>query len=143
MAEPKTKPTKVSVSRFIAAVPNETRRKDAKALLKLFASATGWKPRMWGPTIVGYGVFKYTYESGHSGESCVCGFSPRTANLVIYSGALAKDKRESLLKKLGKHKTKGGCLYINKLADVDEKALAQIIKAGVANMKKAWPVSAS
>jgi hypothetical protein len=143
MAEPKTKPTKVSVSRFIAAVPHETRRKDAKALLKLFASATGWKPKMWGPTIVGYGSYKYTYDSGHSGECCVCGFSPRTANLVIYSGAMAKHKRESLLNKLGKFKTKGGCLYINKLADVDEKVLAQIIKAGVANMKDAWPVSAS
>jgi Domain of unknown function (DU1801) len=141
MSELKTKPTKVSVKSFIAAVPNETRRKDAESLLKLFAKVTGWKPKMWGPTIVGFGSYKYTYDSGHSGESCVCGFSPRTANLVIYSGAMAKDHRESLLNKLGKYKTKGGCIYINKLADIDEKVLARLIESGVANMKKLWPVS--
>ena len=142
MAELKTKITKVSVKSFIAAVPNEIRREDAQALLKLFEKVTGWKPKMWGPTIVGFGSYAYTYESGHSGESCVCGFSPRAANLVIYSGSIPEKTRSSLLKKLGKHKSStGGCLYINKLADVDEKVLGEIIKQGVATMKKAWPVS--
>lgn len=144
MAEPKTIPTKVSVKSFIAAVPNETRRKDAQALLKLFEKVTGWKPKMWGPTIVGFGSYKYTYESGHSGESCVCGFSPRKANLVIYSGPMPDKTRSALLTKLGKYKSStGGCLYINKLADVDENVLADLLERGVANMKKTWPVSPS
>jgi hypothetical protein len=109
----------------------------------LFEKAAGWNPKMWRPTIIGYGTYKYPYANGHSGESCVCGFSPRTGSLVIYSGAMTKEKRESLLQKLGRYQTKGGRLYINKLADVDEKVLSQVIKAGVANMKKAWPVAAS
>ena len=88
MAETKTKPTKVSVKDFIAKVPNETRRKDAQVLLKLFEKVTGWKAQMWGPTIVGFGKYTYTYDSGHSGDSCVLGFSPRGSNLVIYSGAI-------------------------------------------------------
>lgn len=142
MAEAKTMPTKASVKRFIADVPNETRRKDAAALLKLFEEVTGWKAQMWGSTIVGFGRYEYAYESGHSGESLVCGFSPRKANLVIYAGPSDKRRREALLKKLGKHKG-AGCVYINKLADVDENVLAELIKEGVADMKKAWPITAS
>jgi hypothetical protein len=139
--EIKTKPTQVSVKRFIAAVENDTRREDAKVLLKLFEKATGWKARMWGPTIVGCGVYHYTYESGHSGTSPAVGFSPRKANLVIY--VFDFPGKEDLLKKLGKHK--GGleqCLYINKLADVDSAILEKIIKAGVVGVKKRWPVTA-
>lgn len=142
MAETKTKPTKVSVSGFIAAVTNETRRADAKALVKLFGTVTGWKPKMWGPTIIGFGAYHYTYESGHSGSICAAGFSPRGANLVLYiSDFPAKAK---LLKQLGKHK--GGlkqCLYINKLADVDLAVLAKILKGGVAQTKKTWKVTAT
>lgn len=143
MAEQKTKPTKVSVKQFIADVPNETRRTDAEALLKLFERVTGWKPRMWGPTIVGFGRYQYTYESGHSGDSCVCGFSPRKGNLVIYPGCIDAPRRAALLKKLGKHKANVSCLYINKLADIDPKVLAEIIEQGVKGMKKTWTVTAS
>lgn len=74
-----TKPTKVNVRSFIAAVENETRRKDARALLKIFEEATGWKAKMWGPTVVGFGVYRYTYDTGYSGSSCVVGFSRRKA----------------------------------------------------------------
>jgi hypothetical protein len=141
MAETKTKPTKISVKDFIAAVPIETRREDAKALMKVFEKATGWKAQMWGPTIVGFGAYHYTYDSGHSGSICVVGFSPRKANLAIYvSGFPGK---ADLLKKLGKHK--GGlkqCMYINKLADVDVAVLEKILKGGVAETKKTWPVTA-
>jgi hypothetical protein len=84
MAETKTKPTKVSVRKFIAAVENDTRRDDAKTLLKIFGEATGWKSQMLGPTIVGFGLYHYKYDSGHSGAACVVGFSPRKSNLVIY-----------------------------------------------------------
>ena len=142
MAETKTKATKVSVSEFIAAVKNDTRREDAKTLLKLFAKATGWKPQMWGPTIVGFGAYHYTYDSGHSGSTCVVGFSPRSANMAVYVADFPG--KADLLRKLGKHK--GGlkkCLYISKLADVDAAVLGKILKAGVAETKKTWPVTAS
>ena len=142
MAETKTKPTKASVRDFIAAVENDTRRADANALLKLFAKVTGWKPQMWGPTIVGFGAYHYKYESGHSGSTCVVGFSPRKSNLVIY--VFDSPGKAELLQKLGKHK--GGlkqCLYINKLADVDVAVLSKILEAGVAETKKAWPATAA
>src|SRR5205085_788257 len=101
-----------------------------------------WKARMWGQTIVGCGAYHYTYESGHSGSSCVVGFSPRSGNLVIY--VFGFPGKAELLEKLGKHK--GGlksCLHINKLADVDVAVLEKILKAGVVATKKTWPVTAS
>jgi hypothetical protein len=147
MAETKTKTTKVSVKDFIAKVKNETRRKDAVTLLKVFAKATGWKAQMWGPSIVGFGRYRYTYDTGRTGEICVVGFSPRTANLVIYQLPDTSGKTAELLAKLGKHK--GGlesCLYINRLADVDLDVLEELIKLGVSTLKKtaaekSWPIS--
>ncbi|HEV7692990.1 MAG TPA: DUF1801 domain-containing protein [Hyphomonadaceae bacterium] len=149
MAEIKTKATKVGVKDFIAKVPNETRRKDAETLLKLFRKVTGWKAQMWGPTIVGFGKYDYTYDSGHSGSICVVGFSPRASSLSIYSGIYAgKPEAEPHLKGLGKYKTGKGCLYINKLEDVDMKVFEKLITSGVANMKKeakakGWTISAT
>jgi hypothetical protein len=137
----KTAPTQFSVSSFIAAVQNDTRRKDAKVLLKLFKEATGWTPRMWGPTIIGFGAYHYTYESGRSGSICAVGFSPRKAHHVIYVADFPG--KEALLDQLGKHK--GGlkqCLYINNLADVDVDTLRKILKGGLAQLKKTWPVTA-
>jgi hypothetical protein len=147
MAEIKTKATKVSVKDFIAKVPNETRRKDAQTLLKLFEKVTGWKAQMWGPTIVGFGTYTYTYDTGHTGTVCVVGFSPRAASLSIYGGMYAGEPEAApFLKGLGKYKTGKGCLYINKLDDVDLDTLEKLIKAGVANMKKVakakgWPLA--
>jgi hypothetical protein len=130
----------LTVTKFIAAVKNDTRRQDAKTLLKLFERATGWKARMWGPTIVGCGVYHYTYDSGRSGTSCVVGFSPRAGNLVIY--VFGFPGKADLLKKLGKHKGGlQGCLHINKLADVDLAILEQILKAGVVATKQTWRVT--
>ena len=142
MAETKTKPTKVSVDKFIAGVENDTRRADAKTLLKVFKESTGWKAQMLGPTIVGFGLYHYKYDTGHSGAACVVGFSPRKAHLVIYAFDFAG--KAELLQKLGKHK--GGlkqCLYINKLADVDLDVLRTIVKAGVVQAKNTWPVTPS
>ena len=140
MTKTKTKPTKVSVRDFIAAVENDTRREDARTLLKVLEHVTGWKARMWGPTIVGFGAYHYTYDTGHSGSSCVVGFSPRTANLVVY--VFGFPGKADLLQKLGKHKGGlDGCLYINKIADVDLAVLEQIVKAGVAQTEKVWPVT--
>lgn len=121
MAEPKTQKTKASVAAFLAAVDDETRRKDAKAVDKMFREITGEKPAMWGPSIVGYGE----YESA-TGKWPRAGFSPRKANLVLYVLADFKE-RDVLLKRLGKHKTGKACLYINKLADVDESVLRALI----------------
>ena len=138
----KTNATKVSVKRFISDVENETRREDAKVLLALFEKTTGWKAKMWGPTIVGFGAYHYTYETGHSGSSCVVGFSPRKANLVFY--VFGFPRKADLLQKLGKHKGGlKGCLHINKLADVDLVILEQILLAGVLATKKTWPVTPS
>ena len=141
MAETKTKPTKTSVRGFIAAIENDARREDAILLLKLFEKITGWKAQMWGPTIIGFGAYHYTYDTGHSGSICVVGFSPRKANLVIYVDDFPG--KAGLLKKLGKHR--GGlkqCLYINRLADVDVAVLEKVVRTGVTETKKAWPVTA-
>ena len=138
----KTKPTKASVGNFIAALANDTRRTDARTLVKLFGEVTGWKAQMLGPSIVGFGLYHYKYATGHSGATCVVGFSPRTANLVIY--VFDFEGKAELLQKLGKHK--GGleqCLYINKLADVDLAVLTKILKGGVAEARRTWPVTAS
>lgn len=142
----KTAQTQVSVADYVAGVDNETRRKDAEALVKLFVKVTGWKPRMWGPSIIGFGSYTYTYDSGHSGDMCVTGFSPRSAALSIYGG-LYPDQPEAkaILKTLGKHKASKACVYINKLEDVDIAVLETFLRAGVANMKtmtkeKGWPM---
>lgn len=138
----KTKVTAVSVSGFIAAVENETRRSDATALVKLFGRLTGWKAKMWGPSIIGFGAYHYTYESGHSGSICALGFSPRKASLVIYVADFPG--KETLLKQLGKHKGGiGQCLYVNKLDDIQLPVLEKILKGGLAELKKQWPVTAS
>lgn len=118
---PKTTKTNASVAGFIAAVEDETRRKDAKAVDKMFREITGEKPAMWGPTIIGYGEYQ-----SPTGPWPRAGFSPRKANQVLYVLASFKEC-DALLKRLGKHKTGTSCLYINKLADVDEKVLRDLI----------------
>jgi Domain of unknown function (DU1801) len=133
MPEPKTKPTAESVTDFLNKIPEEDRRKDSFALLELMRKASGAEPTMWGTSIVGFGVYKYKYESGHSGEAAVVGFSPRKTALTLYLGCEAED-REALFAKLGKHKTGKGCLYIKKLSDVDPSVLKQLIAATVKAM---------
>ena len=124
--ELKTKATAVSAETFLAGVPNETRRADGQAVCALMAKVTGEAAAMWGPSIVGFGRYSYTYASGHSGEMCRIGFSPRSTSLVLYGVASAKGQAP-LLARLGKHKLGKGCLYINRLADVDEAVLGELI----------------
>jgi hypothetical protein len=131
MADNKTKPTKLSVAAFIDALTDATKRADAKALVKLMQSATGEKPKMWGPSIIGFGSYHYTYESGREGDMPLAGFSPRKAAIVVY-GMLGLSESEALLAKLGKHTTGGGCLYIKKLADVDQKVLEALVVKSIA-----------
>ncbi len=131
MAEPKTQRTKASVAAFIAAVEDDTRRKDAKAVDKLMREITGEKPAMWGPSIIGYGEY-----DGPTGTWPRLGFSPRKANLVLY--VMDGYEKEPLMKKLGKHKTGRSCLYINKLDDVDAAVLREIVAKGWKAMAKKY-----
>jgi hypothetical protein len=130
MAENKTKQTNLSVAAFIDAITDETKRADAKALIKLMQSATGEKPKMWGPSIIGFGSYHYVYESGREGDMPLTGFSPRKAATVLYGLSAASDFA-SLLAKLGKHTTGKGCVYIKKLADVDGKVLETLVSKSV------------
>jgi hypothetical protein len=134
MADNKTKPTKVSVAAFIDALTDQTSRADAKALVKLMQSATGEKPKMWGPSIIGFGSYHYTYETGREGDMPLAGFSPRKAAIVLY-GMMRSGEAEALLGKLGKHTTGKGCLYIKRLADVDRKVLETLVARSVSTLR--------
>ncbi len=131
MAESKTKPTQLSVAAFLNAVTDPAQRADAKALVKLMESASGEKPEMWGPSIIGFGRHHYRYESGREGDMPLIGFSPRKAATVLYGLAGASDSK-ALLPQLGKHTTGKGCLYIKKLADVDREVLQAMLTKSVA-----------
>ncbi len=133
MAENKTIPTEIEPVEFIAAVEHPTRRADAEVLLEMMRRVTGFEPKMWGPTIIGFGRYHYRYESGREGDFLITGFSPRKANLSIYVMPGYDDYSEELAR-LGKHKMGKSCLYINKLADVDVAVVEEIVAAGVAKM---------
>lgn len=132
MADNKTKPTKISVAEFIDSLTDTGRRADAKALVKLMQKAAGEKPKMWGPSIIGFGSYHYTYDSGREGDMPVIAFSPRKAATVLYGLSAS----ESLLPKLGKHTRGKGCVYIKKLADVDQKVLETMAAKAVAGRAK-------
>jgi hypothetical protein len=138
MAEIKTKVTKASVLDFIRSVPDEQKRKDALVLLDMFKTITGEKPKMWGPSIIGFGSYHYQSEkSSQQGDWPLTAFSPRKQNLTLYIMLGFADYSDTL-KKLGKHKTSVGCLYINKLSDVDLLVLKQLIKKSFLAMKKKY-----
>ena len=126
MAETKTKPTQASVDDFIAAVEKPVRRADAQAVRDMMERVTGEAATMWGPTIIGFGLYHYRYASGHEGDMCRVGFSPRSANLVLYVGGFPE--YDALLGKLGKFKRSKACLYLNRLADVDLGVLEEITR---------------
>jgi len=134
MAENKTKPTTVSVTAFIDAIADETRRADANAIVRLMRHATGEKPKMWGPSIVGFGSYRYTHDSGRSGEMPVACFSPRKAATVLYQ-MTGFAESAALLARLGKHTASGSCLHIKKLADVDQTVLEELISKSVAAIR--------
>ena len=139
MAENKTQPTTQSVPDFLASIEHPTRRADALTLDRLFQDITGFTPVMWGPTIVGYGRYSYTYKSGHSGTALATGFSPRKAALSIYIMPGYADFGP-ILDRLGKYKKGKSCLYVNKLADIDTDVLAELIRAGLRDLATRWPV---
>jgi hypothetical protein len=136
MSELKTTMNEASVPDFIHAVPDETKRKDSLTLLELFTKITGETPKMWGTSIIGFGQYHYKSErSKQEGDWPLTGFSPRKQNLTLYIMP-GFDDYADLLKDLGKHKTSVGCLYINKLADVDLAVLEKLVAKSFSAMKK-------
>jgi hypothetical protein len=130
MTENKTKPSAISVDEFLQNVKHPVRRADGETMRKLMERVAAEPAVMWGPSIIGFGSYHYRYDSGHEGDMCRIGFSPRSSNLVLYVGGFPEF--EALLEKLGKHKRSKACLYINKLADVDSAVLEEIIRKSYA-----------
>ena len=135
MAELKTKKNESSVTKFLDGVKDEKKRQDSYTILKLMKQITKAEPKMWGTSIIGFGSYHYKYASGREGDWFVTGFSPRKQNLTLYimSGI---SKYPDLLKKLGKFKTGKGCIYINKIEDIDIKTLKELIKQSVGYLIK-------
>lgn len=138
MSVPKTRLTEVSAESHIAALANEEQRNDARSLVALMRRVTEEEPRMWGPSIVGFGSYHYRYASGHEGDSALAAFAARGRELVVY---IAEDfeGRDDLLARLGEHKTGKVCVYIRRLADVDPKVLEELVARSVAETKRRYP----
>jgi hypothetical protein len=134
MPENKTKATTANAAAYIDALPDPTRRSDAKELVQLMQRASGEKPTIWGPSIVGFGRHHYRYDSGREGDMPLISFSPRKTAIVLYS-MLDHSEAKALLAKLGKHTTGKGCLYVKKLADVDKAVLEMLIRNAVAHKR--------
>ncbi len=135
MAENKTTPNDQDVEQFLNSVDDERKRKDSFTILELMKQVTGREPRMWGSSIVGFGSYHYTYESGREGDMPLAGFSPRKQNLTLYNMG-GFERYDDLLKKLGKHTTGKGCLYIKRLDDVDLPTLKSLIEESVKHVKQ-------
>jgi hypothetical protein len=134
MATNKTQPTDIDPAEYIASVEHPVRRSDAEALLDMMTRVTGYPAKMRGPSIIGFGRYRYRYDSGREGDFLLTGFSPRKANLVVYILPGYDDISEQL-GRLGKHRTGKSCLYINKLADVDLEVLEEIVTDAVERMR--------
>ena len=135
MAENKTKPTDASVEEYIASRANAQQRADSRELMALFKRITRTSPRMWGPSIVGYGSYRYTSESGRTGETPLAAFAIRGRDLVVYLDAEGEEQR-SLLSRLGKHKMGKSCLYFRQLADLDRPTLEKLVVGSIAEARR-------
>ena len=135
MAEAKTKPTNASVEKFLNQIPDEVRREDCFKIEKMMEEIKGCKPKMWGPSIVGFDTYHYKYASGHEGDWPIAAFSPRKQDLTIYVMPGFRKYRE-LMQQLGKHRTGKSCLYIKRLSDVHVPTLKKIIRQSVKEMKQ-------
>jgi len=138
MAETKTKPTAASVDAYLASKASPEQLVDCKAIMAICKRVTKHQPKMWGPSIVGYGSYSYRYESGHSGDACLTGFAVRGKDLVVYVMA-ENPEQGDLLAKLGKHKMGKACLYFKRLADLDVKVLEALIAGSVAEVRRRYP----
>ncbi len=142
MSENKTRATDGDVMAFLNAVEPERRRLDGLRLNGIFQEVTGFRPVMWGSSIVGYGSYHYVYKSGREGDFLATGFSPRKASLSIYIMPGYADFG-GIMERLGKHRTGRSCLYVNRLSDVDENVLRELIAAGLRDLDARWPVAPS
>ena len=135
MAENKTKPTGASVDDYLASRASEQQHAESRELMAMLARVTGESPHMWGPSIVGYGRYRYTYESGHSGEAPVVGFAVRGREFVIYVLAESEAQR-ALLSRLGRYELGKSCLYFKRLSDLDPSVLEQLVANSVAEVRR-------
>jgi hypothetical protein len=138
MYELKTKQTDNSVIEFIEQVDSPKKREDAYRLLDIFTETTGFEAKMWGPSIIGFGSYHYKYESGHEGDAPLVGFSPRKAKISLYF-APGDKKREELLKEFGKHTTGKACVYVNKIEDINQDVLKELIKQSITFLNEMYP----
>ena len=137
MSENKTKPTTESVAEYIASRANEQQHADCRTLMAMLKRITRTTPKMWGPSIVGYGVYRYTYDSGRSGEAPLVGFAIRGRELVVYLYA-EDDEQRALLAQLGPHRMGKGCLYIKRLADLDLSVLERLVVNSIADLRRRY-----
>lgn len=137
MAENKTKQTNANVDAFINKIKDESIQNDCYKIIKIMKSVTKEEPKMWGPSIIGFGSYHYKYASGREGDMCIAGFSPRKQNLTIYLMP-GFETQQAHLKKLGKFKTSKVCLYIKSLDDIDVKVLKEMISQSLKEMKKLY-----
>lgn len=140
-AQNKTQPTKLSAVAYVKSIEDTTTRKDAQELVKLFKEATGWKPVMWG-NMIGFGSYHYKYDSGREGDMFATGFAMRKSGPTVYIMPGYEDY-SVLLEKLGPHKLGKSCLYLKTIADIDQAVLKKLIKAGLRDLKKMYPVKGS
>lgn len=138
MAETKTKPTDASIDEYLASRASAEQLADCRVIMAMCGRVTKQEPKMWGPSIVGYGSYTYRYESGHSGQACLVGFAVRGKELVVYLLADSPEQT-ALLALLGKHKMGKACLYIKRLADLDAKVLEALIAGSVAELQRRYP----
>lgn len=134
MAEPKTKPTEESVKDFLNRIPEAERREDCFVVAKIMEEITGDKPKMWGPSMVGFGTYRYKYASGREGDWPVAAFSPRKKDLTVYL-MMGFQKHDELMKKLGKHSSAKSCLYIKRLSDIHVPTLKKLIKTSIKELE--------
>ncbi len=138
MAENKTRATDADVVEFLSNVPDERKRQDCFTMMQLMQEVTGEEPKMWGPSIVGFGSYHYKYASGREGDMPLTGFSPRKQNFTIYITS-GFEQYDDLMQKLGKHTTGSSCLYIKRLSDIDLGVLRELVEKSVAHMKATNP----
>ena len=138
--ETRTKVGTADIEPFLATVEPAQRQADARRLVEIFRQETGFEPRLWA-TMIGFGSYAYVYDTGHRGETLATGFAPRKAELVLYLGSGVA--LEPLLARLGKHRQSKACIYVRKLADIDEAVLRQVIRAGLVELARHWPISAT
>lgn len=142
MAESMTKESRKSVKAFLAAVEGDERRRDAELFAALMERVSGEKPRMWGDSIVGFGKYHYKYPTGHEGDSCLTGFSPRKTEFSLYLNGTyfpeTEARRNALLQKLGKHRMGKACLYVKRSSDIDLGVLEELVEMGINALKERY-----